>query len=53
MEALLGLLRAFRRRDRVARRRADAQTARDGLGPRSPQRAPTLLLEGAAYLLAG
>jgi LuxR family transcriptional regulator, maltose regulon positive regulatory protein len=53
MQSYLALLGALLCRDGVARMRADAQVAREQLGPGSPWRATALLLEGIAYLLAG
>ena len=53
MPALLALGRAFMCRDGVERMREDAELTLEQLAPDSPWRAPGLLLEGTAYLLAG
>jgi LuxR family transcriptional regulator, maltose regulon positive regulatory protein len=53
MDAMLALLHAFLCRNGVERMRADAELTRARLGPDSQWRAPALLLEGTAYLLAG
>jgi LuxR family maltose regulon positive regulatory protein len=50
--ALLALGRAFMCREGVERMREDAELTRERLAPDSPWRAPALLLEGTAYLLA-
>jgi LuxR family maltose regulon positive regulatory protein len=53
VETLLTLLRGVMCRSGVERMRADAEFARERLGPDSQWRPGALLLEGAAYLLAG
>jgi LuxR family maltose regulon positive regulatory protein len=51
--ALLALGRAFMCRNGMERMRADAELTLERLAPDSPWRAPGLLLEGTACLLAG
>jgi LuxR family maltose regulon positive regulatory protein len=53
MQSYLALLDALLCRNGVARMRADAQLARQQLGPDSPWRATAVLLEGISYLLDG
>jgi LuxR family maltose regulon positive regulatory protein len=49
----LHILRATRCRDGIARMRADAQAALDGLSPDNPARAGMLAFEGISFLLDG
>jgi hypothetical protein len=53
VQSYLAMLRALLCRGGVERMRADAQLARDQLGPGSGWRGAALLLEGMSYLLVG
>ena len=53
VQSYLAMLRALLCRGGVERMRADAQLARDQLGPDSGWRGAALLLEGMSYLLVG